>query len=196
MNERSATTRDALLEATRTCVRRHGLAGTTSRQITAEAGANLAAITYHFGSKDQLVADALFGEIERRVRPALDAFDRPGPPADTMLAVVQGLLSEFEKSKDDAAVYLEAILVATRDPAYRARAVDVYAGIGRRLAAVVSDLIDADVIPAWVDPAAMSSLILAVANGIAVQTQLDPDGSDHVAMASQFASLLLAAAAT
>ena len=38
----------------------------------------------------------------------------------------------------------------------------------------------------------MSSLIVAMANGIVLQTQLDPNGPDHVAMATQFASLLLA----
>ena len=56
-------TAQALLAATRTCVGRKGLATTTSRDITAEAGANLAAITYHFGSKDRLVADALLEEL-------------------------------------------------------------------------------------------------------------------------------------
>jgi hypothetical protein len=40
----------------------------------------------------------------------------------------------------------------------------------------------------------MASLILAVANGIVLQTQLDPAGADHTAMAAQFAGLLLEAA--
>jgi len=191
---RTAATRQHLLDAARRCVRERGLAGATSREITAAAGANLAAITYHFGSKDQLIAEALFGELERRVLPALTAFDDDGSPAETMLRTVQELLAEFERSKDDALVYLEALLMATRDPDYRDRALKLYASIGERLAGVVADLIAAGGIPAWVDPAAMSSLVLAVANGIVLQTQLDPGGSDQVAMAGQFAGLLLAAA--
>ena len=59
MNE----TRQALLSATRRCIGRRGLAATTSREITAEADANLAAITYHFGSKDDLVTEALLEGI-------------------------------------------------------------------------------------------------------------------------------------
>jgi hypothetical protein len=39
----------------------------------------------------------------------------------------------------------------------------------------------------------MASLVLSVANGIALQTRLDPTGPDHSAMAAQFAGLLLAA---
>ncbi len=46
-------------------------------------------------------------------------------------------------------------------------------------------------VPSWVDPPAMASLILSVANGVAFQTRLDPRGPDQVAMAGQFAMLLL-----
>ena len=43
--------------------------------------------------------------------------------------VVQELLAEFERSKDDALVYLEALLMATRDPEYRARALALTSSI-------------------------------------------------------------------
>ena len=56
-------TRQRLLDATRRCISAKGLAATTSRDITAEAAANLAAITYHFGSKDELVAEALLEHV-------------------------------------------------------------------------------------------------------------------------------------
>jgi hypothetical protein len=49
------------------------------------------------------------------------------------------------------------------------------------------------VVPAWVDPPAMAALVMAVANGIALQTRLDPSGPGHEALAGQFAGLLLAA---
>lgn len=189
----SSDTRDDLLRAARQCVRAHGLAGTTSRQIAAEAGANLAAITYHFGSKDELIAEALFGEIERRVRPALAVLGAEGEPAQLMLQAVQELLAEFERSKRDTLVYLEALLMATRDARYRRRALKLYRGVGDALASMVADMVADGVIPAWVEAEPMASLVLSVANGIALQTRLDPTGPDHSAMAGQFAGLLLAA---
>src|ERR1700736_6419164 len=91
-------TRERLVEAARVCVRDAGLAGATSREITRVAGANLAAITYHFGSKDALVAAALFDELERRVGPALRALEAPGAPTERMLAAIQELAAEFERS--------------------------------------------------------------------------------------------------
>jgi AcrR family transcriptional regulator len=57
---------------------RHGLDGTTLRMITAEAKANLAAVNYHFGSKEALI-EAVFRRRltwlnEQRIA-ALDAFE-------------------------------------------------------------------------------------------------------------------------
>ena len=189
----SSGTRDDLLRAARVCVREQGLAGATSREITAEAGANLAAITYHFGSKDELIAEALFGEIERRLRPALQGLEAAGDPAQLMLQTVQALLVEFERSKRDTLVYLEALLMATRDARYRRRALKLYRSVGDELAALIAALVADGAIPDWVEPEPMASLILSVANGVALQTRLDPSGPDHSAMAGQFAGLLLAA---
>jgi AcrR family transcriptional regulator len=187
-------TRERLVEAARVCVRDAGLAGATSREITRVAGANLAAITYHFGSKDALVAAALFDELERRVGPALRALDRPGAPTERMLTAIQELAAEFERSRDDALVLLEVLLLATRDGRYRSEARRVYQGLHDRLAVLIGELQGDGAIPSWVAPDAMASLILAVANGIVLQTQLDPAGADHTAMAAQFGGLLLEAA--
>ena len=155
------------------------------------AGANLGAITYHFGSKDDLLAEALFGEIERRVTPALEILDHEGEPAELMLEAVRRLLEEFERSKRDTLVYLEALLLATRDARYRRSALALYRSIRSKLAALITELTERGTVPRWVDAEAMSSLILSVANGIALQTRLDPTGADHTAMAGQFALLLL-----
>jgi len=195
MNESQVTpdTRQRLLDAARTCVRDHGLAGATSRQITSMAGANLAAITYHFGSKDELLAQALFADLERRVRPALDVFDRPGSPAELLAAAVAELSEEFERSRPDTVLYLDTLLLATRDARYRTQALQLYRALRTRLAELISELTASGQLPAWIDPTSAASLILAVANGIALQSVLDPDGPDHAAMAAQFAGLLLSA---
>jgi AcrR family transcriptional regulator len=48
------TTAETLVETARAVFARYGYDGASVRAITAEAGANLAAITYHFGSKREL----------------------------------------------------------------------------------------------------------------------------------------------
>jgi AcrR family transcriptional regulator len=63
--EKSANTKERILVASEGLVGRDGFDGVSLRDITALAGVNLAAVHYHFGSKDGLI-DAL---ITRYVRP-------------------------------------------------------------------------------------------------------------------------------
>jgi AcrR family transcriptional regulator len=71
-------TRTRILDAAEELFMQHGFEGTSMRLLTAKAGVNLAAVNYHFGSKDALI-EALF---RRRLDPmnaeriaALDALE-------------------------------------------------------------------------------------------------------------------------
>lgn len=55
----SAQTRARLLEAAREVFSQQGFQGATVREICRRAEANVAAVSYHFGSKDGLLAEAL-----------------------------------------------------------------------------------------------------------------------------------------
>lgn len=67
----SELTRQALIEAATAVFAEHGYAGGSVREITGRAGANQAAITYHFGGKDGLYREVL--------RAAVAAFEESSP---------------------------------------------------------------------------------------------------------------------
>lgn len=50
--------RRSLMEATLTCVARHGLHGATVRRITEEAGVTVGLVRHYFGSKDEMIRNA------------------------------------------------------------------------------------------------------------------------------------------
>ena len=98
-------TPERLVVAAWECVRKHGTAGATSRAVTAAADANLGAITYYFGSKDALVAEAVGGAIEALLAPALHALqDEALDPVGRLLGAVTQLQQAYEQSDEDAAV--------------------------------------------------------------------------------------------
>ena len=169
------------------------MAKTTSRLIAGAAGVNLGSITYYFGSKDELLAEALFGELSTRVAPVMDTLEGDDPAPARLLSAVQGLIAEFESSAADVPVYLNALVLSTEPGPLADRARALLADLQQRLASVIAQLKADGVIAAWVDPGPMASLLIAAANGIALQTQLDPDGPAAAQLAGQLASLLLAA---
>ncbi|MFI6293722.1 TetR/AcrR family transcriptional regulator [Nonomuraea sp. NPDC050790] len=62
----STTTRAKLLDAALATLRTQGIAGVSARTIATEAGVNQALVFYHFGSVDQLLAEACeHGSTER-----------------------------------------------------------------------------------------------------------------------------------
>lgn len=67
--EIGASARARMLSAAARLFAARGLAGVGLREITAEAGVNLAAVNYHFGSKEKLL-EALFAQ---RARPITEA---------------------------------------------------------------------------------------------------------------------------
>ncbi|HXP77710.1 MAG TPA: TetR family transcriptional regulator [Stellaceae bacterium] len=66
--EPASDTKRRLLSAAERLFAEHGFGGVSVRQLTAAAGVNLAAVNYHFGSKEGLLA-AIF---EQRCRPMND----------------------------------------------------------------------------------------------------------------------------
>jgi AcrR family transcriptional regulator len=64
--ERSATTRDALLDATIACLVEDGYANTTTSRVAERAGVSRGAHLHHFQTRQALLADAMERLAERR----------------------------------------------------------------------------------------------------------------------------------
>ncbi len=84
-------------------------------------------------------------------------------------------------------------MLATEPGPFAERSGAMLRHLEEELSDVISHLKQQGVIPAWVEPEAMASLLIAAANGMALQSQLAPDGPDVSTLAGQFAGLLLAA---
>ncbi|OGA19220.1 MAG: hypothetical protein A3I63_10620 [Betaproteobacteria bacterium RIFCSPLOWO2_02_FULL_66_14] len=100
-------TRTRILDASEELFMQHGFEGASMRLLTAKAGVNLAAVNYHFGSKDALI-EAVF---RRRLDPmnaerivALDRLEKsaggtPLAPAEIIRAFLRTSLAMIEDSR-------------------------------------------------------------------------------------------------
>jgi AcrR family transcriptional regulator len=185
-----------LLQGTLECLRRNGLRGTTSRAIAAAAGVNLGAITYHFGSKDELVARALLTAVKGWIEPALEILRRDMDPAERLLAAVDQLRSSFEGAREMLPLYLEALVAAPRHDTLRSGVEALLGEVRTLLSAQLREQRDSGYVPAWVDPDAMATLLVSTADGIALHATLEPEAVDPMAVATQAVQLLLASRAS
>lgn len=88
-------TADSVLEAAQDLFAERGYDGASIRAITRRAGANLGAVTYHFGSKEALYHAVIASKLAP-LRGRVDAAAaRPGPPLDRITAVVEALFDHY-----------------------------------------------------------------------------------------------------
>jgi AcrR family transcriptional regulator len=196
MNGRQEATRARLLQATLEVLRSRGVAQTTSREIASAAGVNLQAITYHFGSKDDLVAQALVHAVRTWVEPARTALTGiAGDPVGGLLAAMAELQQAMSQAHEHFPAYIEALATASRDEAVRDQIVELLAELRTAVAASIRELREAGYIASWVEPEPMAALIVAAGDGFVLHSTLDPAGHATGPAMDQVIRLLLAAAA-
>jgi AcrR family transcriptional regulator len=98
---RSSVTKERILDAAEALFMEHGFEATTLRQITAAASVNLAAVHYHFGSKEELFEAVLTRRLD--------------PMNQERLAI----LTRFEQESAPKALSCEKILAAMFIPALK-----------------------------------------------------------------------------
>src|SRR5437764_12657272 len=96
--------REALREAARRLVRDKGLARTTARDLVQASGTNLRSIGYHFGSKDELMAEVI-GLISAEWTAAPVQASRADAehalPQDRLLNAVRTMLTDLISKRED-----------------------------------------------------------------------------------------------
>jgi AcrR family transcriptional regulator len=190
---RSAATEAKLLQGTLACLRSRGLAATTSRDIAAAAGVNVAAITYHFGSKDELVARALLQAVRAWLEPARQVLARGADdPAVIAVEAIELLRRSFDQARELLPAYFEALLQAPRHAALHQGVEELLGELRALLRNAMQQQQAAGLLPAWVEPDTMAALFVALADGVALHAALSPQSIDHGAIAAQLAQLLLA----
>ncbi|OZI71247.1 TetR/AcrR family transcriptional regulator [Bordetella genomosp. 12] len=135
-------TRQTILHSAERLFAQQGYDGTSMRQITRDAGVNLAAVNYHFGSKEALVQAVLKRRLEivnhERLR-LLDALEAqaagaPLKPSQIVDAFFGTLLRLAASSDPDGKAFMPLLERTMTDPAgfIRALFADEYADVMER----------------------------------------------------------------
>ena len=102
---RTVDTRERILDAAEHLFMAHGYEGTSMRQITGEAAVNLAAVNYHFGSKESLMQEVFRRRLdwlnEERMRVLNDMESEAAGKALKPSQIVDGFFGTLLRMADD-----------------------------------------------------------------------------------------------
>jgi AcrR family transcriptional regulator len=110
---RQFSTRQRILGAAEALFAEHGFAGASLRQVTAAANVNLAAVNYHFGSKDNLIEEVFrrrLDELSRRRLERLAKVTASGSP--TLEALLDAFITpalELSLDQKGGAIFMRVL---------------------------------------------------------------------------------------
>ena len=181
--------RSSLIDGTLRCLERLPPERVTARAIASESGANLASIGYHFGSKDDLVTQAVIEGLDRW----LDEIDRamgqlaPAGPRERFRKAARLFEASRQRHTGLAKNFVAALARAQHDPKVQEILAEGY----RRTRPAVAAILGLGEDRAAEDAA---GLALALFHGLMFQALLDPDltieGRRMVSAQIRFAELL------
>lgn len=156
-----------LVEGALRCLERLPPERITARVIAEESEANLASITYHFGSKDNLITEAVIEGLDRWLADIADGLGdlESEPPAERFRRAAE--MVDTRSHTALARTFVAALAMAQHDPQVRER---LAAGF-RRTRPDVAALLGLGEDQVGQDAA---GLLLALFDGLLLQALLDP----------------------
>jgi AcrR family transcriptional regulator len=152
-----ADTDEIILETAGRIFSRKGFRATTVRQITREAGVNVAAVNYHFHDKHELYVRVLQRAHQAAAHTA--SADRAGTPQKRLLAFIHGFLGYlFDPERPEWQGRLLAREMAEPSPALDRLVAESILPVKKRLAGIIRDLLGPGASEAQMRKAAFSVL--------------------------------------
>ncbi|MEU4741133.1 TetR/AcrR family transcriptional regulator [Actinosynnema sp. NPDC023658] len=179
--------REALLAGAKSCLLDKGFDRTTVRDIATAAGVSMAAIGYHFGSRENLLFQALFaildewGDLAGRALVPADAPDLA--PAEAYERMWDELLTQVRANPKMWLVSVDLFLQAQRQPELLPHLADGLRQGRSGVAGIVASVPEQDVDER--SARTLGMVQVALMSGVAIQLLSDPDhaptGADVVA---------------
>ena len=196
-NANRDTHRTRLLEAARTLLREREYGNISARDLVAASDTNLGSIGYHFGSKEALLNEAIGLALEDWAQAIGDAIrvDAGGGLPALMAGSMRAVLDEHESMRPYYLAFIEALARSARSPELREQLAAHYRRQRDRVAGWIVEALGEDALAAD-DARHLASLLLATADGMLIQSFVDPDDTPGSADLARVAGALTGGASS
>jgi len=164
-----------IIEAMRRSVARRGAAGSTFDHVSREAGVSRGLLHYYFGTKEQLLVEAVRRDCEVRMERLQEHVSQARTVDDFIDLMVHSLEETVRQDPDYVTLVFEMFTLSRRNP----EIADEYAELMRRTRGQLTEMLAAaeqlGVIHLHAEPGAVAEILFALADGFALRMLSEPD---------------------
>jgi AcrR family transcriptional regulator len=164
-----------IVEAMRRSVARRGTAGSTFDHVSREAGVSRGLLHYYFGTKEQLLVEAVRRDCELRME-LLESQLSVATTADDFINLMAQNLEETVRDDPDFVILLFELFTLSRRNADIAAE---YAGLIGRMREQVAELLAKaqreKILHLHAEPEAVADVLFSMADGFALRMLTEPD---------------------
>ena len=164
-----------IIDAMRHSVAKRGTTGSTFDHVSREAGVSRGLLHYYFGTKEQLLVEAVRRDGELRIE-RLQATLATAETADELIdLMVQNLQETVREDPEFLTLVFELFTLSRRNEDIAVE----YAGLIRRTREQVAELLDAaqreGVLHLHAEPEAIAEILFSLADGFALRMLSEPE---------------------
>lgn len=164
-----------IVEAMRTSVGTRGAAGSTFDQVAREAGVSRGLLHYYFGSKERLLVEVVRHDCDVRMA-AIEASLATASSADAIVRILVEALEELvERDPGAFALVFEMFTASRQNDELGEAMAELYRRVRDQIAGMLRGKRDEGVVELRGEPESVAAMLIAMADGLALQMISDPD---------------------
>ena len=164
-----------IVEAMRLSVAARGFSGSTFDQVAREAGVSRGLLHYYFGTKEQLLIEAVRRECDVRLATLEQAVTAAGTVDDVLAALVSSFEDFLGSGPSPAVMFFEVLVLAQRNTEIAA-ALEQLGGLMRtHLAGALREKAADNVLGHSSDPDVTAAFLFVLADGIIIRRLSEPE---------------------
>jgi AcrR family transcriptional regulator len=164
-----------IVEAMRHSVAKRGAAGSTFDHVSREAGVSRGLLHYYFGTKEQLLVEAVKRDCELRLEALEQRLTGAKTAEDFIDLMAENLQDTIREDPDFLTLVFELFTLSRRNEEIAVE----YAGLMRRTRARVASLLAAaqkeGVLRLHAEPEAVADILFSLADGFALRMLSEPE---------------------
>jgi AcrR family transcriptional regulator len=164
-----------IVEAMRRSVAQRGTAGSTFDHVSREAGVSRGLLHYYFGTKEQLLVEAVRRDCDLRMEVLERQLAKAQTADDFIDLMAQNLQETVHADPDFVTLVFELFTLSRRNEDIAAE----YAGLMRRMREQVGGLLAAaqqeGILHLHAEPEAIAEILFSLADGFALRMLAEPD---------------------